>query len=103
MKSFITIIRYRPYKNITIRVYDSQEHNKQLLAQIKISIISTINDLLLSIQKYSTKDNIQDMIKNRKLYSIENTKLRLLPSDHSDHISLLACGLLPPNINLYLL
>ena len=100
MKSFITIIRYRPYKNITIRVYDSQEHNKQLLAQIKISIISTVNDLLLSIQKYSTKDDIQDMIKNRKLYSIENTKLRLLPSDN---ISLLACGLLPPNINLYLL
>ena len=57
------------------------------------------------IKNYNNNnDDIHDMINKRKLYSIENTKLKLISNNNDDNkLSLIFCGLLPPNINLYLL
>lgn len=102
---------YRPFRVISVRVFEGYGPNKSLLFEEKFNILADVNVLEQKVssclqKKYLNSNmNISDnnciSTKNFKLHFMKNAKLVQL--DTSPGQTFLAAGCMPPGINLHLI
>lgn len=94
---------FRQYKHMRVRVKFGGGGNgggNQQFKTLQVSMLSTIQDIRKQLK--NDADGValhQDSLNSHSFYCLVNSELRRLP----DEASLIACDLLPPSINLYLL